>query len=227
MKAITIIISMLVLSACASTQNLAVSPDTLGTMQGKSVTVIQPESPGFVAMTSGKGMFAVAGVGAAVAAGNKMVSENGIVDPAMTISRTLAAGLANDYGLKVVGESVLATSDSVDALVSLADGSDYALEVATSGWSYIYDGFNFGDYYVGYSSKLRLIDVNTAKVISTGFCAYDAKKAGKAPVSHDMLLAENAAYIKQEFVDAADQCVRDFAVELFAISPQSVARYIP
>lgn len=227
MKNLPILVSILLLSACASTQNIAVSPDALTAMQGKTVTVIPSESPGFVAMTSGKGMFAVAGVGAAVAEGNKMVRESGIEDPALTISRALAAGLANDYGLQLAGESDVATSDGIDTLVALAVGSDYALEVATNGWSYIYDGFNFGDYYVGYSSKLRLVDVNSAQVVSSGVCAYDAKKAGKSPVSHEKLLADNAAYIKQELADAASLCIQDFAAELFSMSPQSVARHTP
>lgn len=227
MKVLTIIATMLLLSACASTQNVAVAPEVLSAMNGSSLTLIQRESPGFVAMTSGKGMFAVAGVGAAVAAGNKMVRENDVKDPAMAISRSLAASLATDYGLQVQGESDVASTDNVDELVALADGSDYALEVATNGWSYIYDGFSFGDYFVGYSSKLRLIDVSAAKVISSGFCAYDAKKAGKAPVTHETLLAEQAAYIKQELADAASQCIRDFATEIFSISPQSLAQQRP
>lgn len=223
MKSLSLFAAMLLLSACASTQNLAVSPDALQAMQGKSLVLIQAETPGFVAMTSGKGMFAVAGVGAAVAEGNKMVRENGISDPAMQISQTLAAGLASDYGLQVHEDARAANTDDIDAVVSLADGNDFALEVATNGWSYIYDGFNFGDYFVGYSSKLRLIDVRSAKVISSGLCAYDAKKAGKAPVSHEALLADEAAYIKQELSDAASICVQEFAANLFSLSPTTVA----
>lgn len=225
MRVLSLIVACALLGACASTQNLAVSPDTLDSMQGKSLVLIQRESPDFVAMTSGKGMFAVAGVGAAVSAGNEMVRENNVVDPAMNISRTLAQNLASNYGVTLRGETDMAGSGSVDDLVELASGSDYALDIATNGWTYIYDGFNFGDYFVGYSSKLRLIDVTTGEVISSGFCAYDAKKAGKAPVSHDTLLAHNAAYIKQELADAADLCIQEFTANLF--SAPSVARHAP
>ncbi|MBT8097039.1 MAG: hypothetical protein HKN35_09760 [Woeseia sp.] len=225
MKAVSLVFAFVLLSGCASTQNLAVSPNTLETMQGKSLTLIQRESPNFVAMTSGKGMFAVAGVGAAAVTGNKLVKENNIVDPAMNISRTLAENLANNYGIALRGETTIAKSDSVDELVKLANNSDYALDVATHGWSYIYDGFKFGDYFVGYSSKLRLIDVNTSEVISSGLCAYDAKAAGKSAVAHETLLANNAAYIKQELVDATDRCVQEFSANLF--SAPNVARNIP
>ena len=225
MKAAILVISCLMLCACASTQNLAVSPDVLQAMQGKSLVLIQRESPDFVAMTSGKGMFAVAGVGAAVSAGNEMVRENDIVDPAMGISRRLARSLTSDYGATLLGETAAAESDSVAALAEMAGSGDYALDVVTNGWSYMYDGFNFSDYFVGYSSKLRLIDVRTAQVVASGFCAYDAKKAGKSAVSHETLLADGAAYIKQELADAASGCATEFAVNVF--SAHSVARHTP
>lgn len=216
MKALSLVLATLLLGACASTQNLAVSPDTLASMQGKSLILVQRESPNFVAMTSGKGMFAVAGVGAAVLAGNKLVEENEIADPAITISRNLARGLAQEYGVTLQGETEVVPADKADNLGDLAKGSDYALDVATHGWSYMYDGFKMGDYFVGYSSKLRLIDVNSGQVLSSGLCAYDAKKAGKTAVPHEALLSDNAAYIKQELADATNLCVEEFASNLFA-----------
>lgn len=224
MKAVSMVVVFLLLGACASTQNMAVSTSTLSSMHGKSVTLIQRESPSFVAMTSGKGMFAVAGVGAAAAEGNKMIRENGIVDPAMTISRVVAESLATDYGLTLQGETDVVETDSVEMFIEKSGDSDYALDVVTNGWGYMYDGFNFGDYFVGYSSRLRLIDVRTSEVISSGFCAYDAKKSGKSPVSHEKLMAENARYIEQELSAAADHCIQEFATNLFATSQQAVAQ---
>ena len=225
MKALPLVLASLLLGACASTQNLAVSPDTLASMQGKSLIVVQRESPSFVAMTSGKGMFAVAGVGAAAVAGNKMVKETGIVDPAMKISRDLANGLAQANGMTLSGVTDAVPSGKVDSVGAVAKGSDYALDVVTNGWSYMYDGFNMGDYFVGYSSKLRLIDVKSGQVISAGLCAYDAKKAGKSAVSHETLLSDNAAYIKKELADATVLCVEEFASKLF--TAPAMAKRIP
>ena len=194
-------------------------------MQGKSIILIQRESPSFVAMTSGKGMFAVAGVGAAAVAGNKLVEETGIVDPAMIISRKLAQGLAEEYGVTLSGETDVVPTDRADSLGAVANDTDYALDVATNGWSYMYDGFNMGDYFVGYSSKLRLIDVKSGEVISSGMCAYNAKEAGKTAVSHETLLSDDAAYIKQELEDATQLCVQEFASNLF--SSRAVASHTP
>ncbi len=215
MKMYFAVAACLLLSACATTQDVAVSTDTLQSMQGKSLVLVKSESPSFVAMTSGKGMFAVAGVGAAANAGNKLVRENNIEDPAITISRELAKSLAREYGLAVQGESDIVESGDVVNVINAANGSDYALDVTTHGWSYIYDDFKFGDYFVGYSSKLRLIDVKSGEVVSSGLCAYDAKQAGKSAVSHETLLMDNAAYIKKELADATSHCVDQFAGGLF------------
>lgn len=216
MKNIGLALAGLAIVGCASTQNVAVAPETLSNLEGKSLTLVQRESPSFVAMTSGKGMFAVAGVGAATAAGNKLVKEKDIADPALTIGQSLAQNLSDEHGVVVRGKSAgVADSNDVTEIVEQAKGSDYALDVVTNGWSYMYDGFNFGDFYVGYSSRVRMIDVATAKVISNGFCAYDAKKAGKGPVSHDTLLENDAAYIKRELADATDLCIEQFSANLF------------
>ena len=75
MKTIIAVILCLSLIGCAGAPTQRISDDTMSSLEGKSVTVVQRESPSFVAMTSGKGMFAVAGVGAAAVAGNRLVEE--------------------------------------------------------------------------------------------------------------------------------------------------------
>ncbi|MBT8149686.1 MAG: hypothetical protein KJO24_07115, partial [Gammaproteobacteria bacterium] len=171
MKKILLSVLIITLASCASTRNMPLSGEALTQVQGQSLTVVERESPAFVAMTSGKGMFAVAGVGAAVAAGNKLVEENSIEDPAKSIGAALATQLHKQHGLHFAGVSAsVAKSDKLSAISQLAGNSKYALDVATNGWSYMYDGFNFSDYYVGYSAKIRLIDVVNGKVVSSGMC---------------------------------------------------------
>ena len=147
MRTFSLIAACGVLGACASTQNTPVSSEVLASMDGKSFVLIERQSPDFVAMTSGKGMFALAGVGAAVTAGNRLVRDNNVRDPAMTISRALADDLVTDHGMTFTGETEIADTGRVGDLIALADGSDYALDIVTNGWTYMYDGFNFGDYF--------------------------------------------------------------------------------
>lgn len=215
MKTIIAAILCLTLIGCAGVPTQRISDDTMSSLKGKSVTLVQRESPSFVAMTSGKGMFAVAGVGAAAAAGNSLVEEAQIEDPATAIGVALGQELAAKHGVSIVSQSdAVVNSDKVADIVQVAAGADYALDVVTHGWSYMYDGFNFSDYFVGYSSRLRLIDVNTSTVLASGLCAYDAKKAGKSAVSHETLTADNAAFIKQELSAATGVCVQQFSANV-------------
>lgn len=207
MKKLLLLVISLSLAGCAATQNKPMDASTMAALKGKSLILVKRESPSFIAMTSGKGMFAVVGVGAAAAAGNELVRENKIVDPAMTIATSLGQTLNTRYGLRVAGKtSAVADSDDLNKIVELAGNSDYALDVVSTGWMYIYDGFKFSDYFVRYTAKLRLIDVRTSTVVSSGVCAYDPKNAGKPAVTHEKLLQNNAAYIKQELSDATKFC---------------------
>ncbi len=201
---------------CAGTQKKAVDQSILPTLKGKSIVQVQRESPTFVAMTSGKGMFALAGVAAAAAEGNQLVKNNQIKDPALSIGESVSAALVANYGLVDKGQSdaVLDTND-IAQIATQAEDSDYALDVATNGWSFIYDGFRFSEYIVGCSVKLRMIDVQKAKPIAEGICAYDTKTAGKPNVSYETLLENDAAYIKQTLADASKFCSEKFLTELF------------
>ncbi len=204
------------LAGCAGPKNMAINQSVLPTLKGKTLSLVAHESPSFVAMTSGKGMFAVVGVGAAVAAGNQMVKDDEIMDPAENISKLLADNLVTRYGLSNKGiASDKADSTDLADILALAGESDYVLDVETNGWSFIYDGFNFSDYLVGYSVKMQLIDVANTTPVVQGFCAYDTKTAGKQLVSYETLQENNAAYIKQALDDAKTFCVDKFKKELF------------
>ncbi len=216
MKKAVLAVLFVSLVACAGPGKIPIDQAMSPTLKGKSLSLVTHESPGFVAMTYGKGMFAVAGVGAAVAAGNELVKESRIVDPAQKIGNLLTQHLGSRYGLSVKGQSSKkAESYDIAEVVKLAGGSDYVLDVATNGWNFIYDGFHFSDYLVGYSVKVRLIDVANAKTIAEGFSTYDTKSAGKPPVSYEKLLENNAAYIKEALEDATAHCVEKFKTELF------------
>jgi hypothetical protein len=167
-------------------------------------------------MTSGKGMFAVVGVGAAVKAGNALVKEKNIEDPALKISRSVAHALKSRYGVQLKGISrEVVKDDDVAAIARRAAGQDYVLDVGTNAWSFIYDGFHLSDYLVGYSAKLRLIDVKAQKVLAEGVCVYDWKKAGKPTVSYEELMANDAAVIKKHLAESVDFCTHYYLKTLF------------
>lgn len=214
MKKLVPLVACFFAFGCANTTSLPLAPETVSSLNGKTVTVVARDQPSFVAMTSSKGMFAVAGVGAAVVAGDDLVEESKISDPAIGIGDALAKTLKKKRGIKAAGRSdALSESSDAEDIAQLARGSDYALDVVTNGWGYIYDGFSFSDYFVNYSSSIRLIDTKSSEVVASGYCVYDAKKAGKPAVSHDTLIANDAAYIKQELKEAAGACIEKFSSE--------------
>ena len=216
MTRLFVLLCILILSSCAGTQTVPLDKALLPALKSNKLTLITHESPSFVAMTSGKGMFAVVGVGAAVSAGNQLVKDNQIEDPAAEIGRQLALDLDVRLGLEVdSGKSMKVESTEIADIAKAASGKDYALDVETVGWSFIYDGFSFSEYIVGYSVKTRLIDVKKKKAVSKGMCSYDTKSAGKPNVSYETLVENDAAYIKQALQDATVFCVEKFKKEIF------------
>lgn len=215
MKQLAFLLLILNIAGCADTQKRPLDSSASSTIRGKTLILVHGESPDFVAMTSGKGMFSVIGVGAAVAEGNRLVEEKKIDDPAIKISETIANVLTDRYDMQNQGRTTTASSSgNVEDIAKKANGYDYALEVTTNGWQYIYDGFNFSDYFVGYTAKIRLIDVSKSNIIANDYCIYDSKKFGKSPVTHDELLENDAAYIKKELVSAAQYCADQFQASI-------------
>jgi len=216
MKKILFAVVFLFLVGCASTKNVAIDKAVAPTLKGQSVTLVQHKSPSFIAMTSGKGMFALAGVAAATASGNELVKKDNITDPATDISTDLANELNSRYGLINKGTcNQIADSKAMPAVTKLAEGSNFTLDTISTGWGFFYDGFKFSDYYVVYSANFRLIDVASSKVISEGNCVYNSKKAGKPTVEHNVLLESNSAYIKQCLEEAKTLCTEKIKNELF------------
>ena len=216
MKAVALAVLFLSLIGCATTKNVAIDKAVAPTLKGKTVTLVEHKTTSFMALTAGKGMFAMIGVAAAIESGNKLVKECNIEDPASDISLNLAQELNSRYGLINKGQSnQVVDSKEVQKITKLAQGSDYTLDVMTTGWGFIYGGFKLSDYHVNYSGNFRLIDVAKSKIISEGICIYDTKKAGKPAVKYDDLLENNAAYIKQCLEEAATFCTDKISNELF------------
>jgi hypothetical protein len=215
-KGILLIVICIGLSACASTKNIPMSANHLTQLEGKTIQIAVRESPSFIALTSGKGMAGVFGVVAAASEGSEFVETNKIVDPAGQIASTLVKTLAERHTLRPKGKVSVVDTASIPKILEMTNEGDYVLDLMSNGWGYMYDGFGFSNYYVTYSAKLRLIDAQSKKVISSGFCPYHGKKIGKKPVTHDTLIADGGVFIKQELLDATKYCIELFEGALFS-----------
>jgi hypothetical protein len=174
-------------------------------LKGKTLAVSHRAKPDFGAMTAGKAMFGLFGAAAMISAGNKIVSDNNIDDPAPLISDPLRAALVGKYGLAATtGEGPVADSMDTKKLATQYANADYLLDVQTVNWSFVYRP-NLTHYRVIYSVKVRLIDTHAAKLLSEAFCVRKDDD-DKSPPTHDELLANGAAILKTRLHDDALAC---------------------
>lgn len=200
----------LLLGGCVSTQNVKADMAALRTAAPATVVVSSRAKPDFAAMTAGKASFGLIGAMAMISAGNAIVEENGVEDPAAYIGTALANDLSARLGATTVDNGgTLATGTKPGELAKLYPGADLVLDVQTVNWSFAYFPTDWNSYRVIYSAKLRLIDTRTGSLKAEGFCARVPEQAADAP-SRDQLLADQAAALKRELRAAAEHCIGEF-----------------
>ena len=210
MRLSVLAVGVLTLTSCVSTKIVPIQQDRMANLQGSTITVSTREKPSFGAMTAGKATFGLLGAAAMISAGNEIVKKNAIEDPAVSIARELADSFASANAMTVVPtEGVLAKSTNPAELARQYSAADILLDVQTVNWSFAYFPTDWNNYRVIYSAKARLIDTRTRKVLAEGFCSRVPEKTDDAP-SHEELLANQAARLKQELEAAAQHCVSEF-----------------
>jgi hypothetical protein len=205
---IVLVASVVTLGGCVSTKIVPLQPGRMASMEGKTLAVAKHEKPSFTAMTAGKALFGMIGAVAMIAKGNSIVQENNVVDPAGYIAKELAGDLATAHSMTVAPAE---------------GGADFLLDVKTVNWSFVYFATAPTRYRVIYSTKLKLTDTRSGKVLAEGFCARIPKKSDGAP-GYEELLADQAARLKQELTAGADQCIGEFRTKVFRSSGVMSAR---
>jgi hypothetical protein len=216
--ALSMMATSLLLVGCVSTKNVKADVEMLRADQPATVTVSARKKPDFTAMTAGKA--AIGGLIGAIAmikAGNDIVEENDVQDPASYIGAELAKSLTESLGVQLVDNGgKLAASGKPGDLAKVYDNAHLLLDVQTVNWSFTYFPTDWNNYRVVYSAKLRLVDTRTGKLRAEGFCARVPEKSDGAP-SRDQLLADNAALLKNELKVAADYCIGQFKTNVLGV----------
>lgn len=201
--AVAAIAAMLV--GCAPVPTKSIN-STAG-LQGKRLVVTSHPIPDFSAGTAGKAMFAMVGAIAMIHAGNEMVRQDQIEDPAIRIGQRLSTDLAKTQGVIVLPPNGLVTSsDDPAALIKTYPGADLLLDVKTYAWSYVYYPTKWGSYRVNVDANVRLLDGKTGEIIAQQTCKIDPTDPNNPP-SLDALRANQSALLKQLLGKAADMCV--------------------
>lgn len=207
MKRIFLVVSALALAGCGSIPVVKPAASALDAYHGQKLTVVTYEIPSFVANTAGGAAFGVIGALASISAGEHLVAENHIADPADAMATKLSGDLAQELkpsDVQVV-TGVKRSADSPDAVAKLATSGGVVLDVQTLGWMFIYFPLNWGHYTVVYSARARLIDAPTGKLIAQVPCTYNSDSE-KTAATYDELTASQAALLKQKLATGGSAC---------------------
>lgn len=202
-KLVWLALASLVVSGCVSTKSVSMSDGVRQALADRPVhPTTRAEPPAFAAQTAGKAMFGGIGAAAMIKAGNDLVRENDITDPAPGISQALAAEVAARFSAHAA--EAVAMEDGNP----LTPTAGYVVDVRTVNWSFIYFPTDWDNYRVIYSAQMRVLDPEGA-VVAQEFCSRVPEYSEDAP-TYDQLLADGAARLKQEIAIAGDHCLAQF-----------------
>ena len=174
-----ILLLVIPLAAMAKDKNkITPLPESaVAALNGKSVTITRHDKASFTAFTAGKAAFALLGAGAMIAAGNQIVKENEIADPADVLERELAAAIIKQYGLQLkAGSSPVIKASKPKDIAATQSDVDYILDLQSTGWMFAYIPTDWDSYWIGYSTRAQLINRVSGKALAVGTCYSDTQK---------------------------------------------------
>ncbi|MDG9671275.1 hypothetical protein ONV78_26310 [Hahella sp. CR1] len=197
----------LIFTGCTTVKHIPLSESQSQELKGKTVVTSNYKMPDFAAITAGKAVFGVVGAAATISAGNAIVAENEIPDPALAIKAGLIEKMKISRGVVVQEDSgVESSSDSLSDLVAEHSSSDYILDVKTFNWMFIYYPTDWAHYKITYSARMRLIDTYNKKIISETMCS-SVQGDDNNPPTKDDLLNNKAELLKDYLSKASATCV--------------------
>jgi len=107
----------------------------------------------------------VAGAYAPESDAAKAFDENGLVDPARTISRQLSQDLEQHFGLRHGSRRISFDSDDVTTIAVAAPDADLVIDIWTDAWSLEQIREDLTKFHLHYAASLRLIDARAVRAI--------------------------------------------------------------
>lgn len=210
-------------SVAAKDKMIPLADADAAALNGKTVALTVHERPSFSAMTAGKASFGLFGAAAMISAGNKLVDENKVQDPAGIVRDHLAAALRTAHAVSLLEPDATPTkATKPKELAALHPEADYVLDVRSGGWMYAYFPSKWGTYWVGYSVQAQLVDTKTGRQISNAACNANTRENPKPP-SLDQLHANEAQLLKDVTASLGWVCVQLLSKEQFRFAPEQIA----
>jgi hypothetical protein len=225
----------LVLATCTASPSwarqkpLPLPEATAATLSGKTLAVTRrAEKPSFIAATAGKATFALLGVAAMAAEGNRIVRDNSIADPADTVEAELVPALVKQYGVKLTPASghAITPGNDLKQIIAAAPGVDWILDIRSVGWNFNYYPTHWGTYWVGYGVQVQLVDAKSGTVVSDMPCGANTQK-NASPPSKEALLDNGAQLLKDVLTSGGWTCALLLAKEQFRIAPENLPEMPP
>lgn len=220
-----------VAAGCVSVQEIPMTAASTDLVRGRELSLSVRDKPDFGAMTAGKmaggALFgalggAIAG-SAMVSAGNELVAQNAIEDPAEKIGAMLGATLRAKLDARPVAFRTRLASDEVAEISKSPSGTDLVLDVRTIGWGFVYFPTSWSKYRVLYSARARLLDARKGHVLAESGCAMPVAEDADIAPTYDELLANGASRLKGELQRGADYCAGQFASKMFSLTVVAAA----
>lgn len=215
-------LALATLPAVAKNKVEALAPAAAAALQGKTVALTSHETPDFAAMTAGKATFAMFGAFAMIKAGNDLVRENQIADPALTVRDQLAAGLRDAYGATLLPADTAPTkAKKPKELAASHTDADYVLDVRTRNWMYVYYPGDWNNYHVVYSVSVQLVSKD-GRQLSEAVCTAGSQPE-KTPPTREQLHADGAKLLKDYNTALAWNCVQALGPAQFGIAADKLS----
>ena len=205
------------MAVAAKDQLITLSEADATALHGKTLALTLHERPTFIAMTAGKATFALLGVGAMAVAGNKLIDDNHVADPAGLIRTSLSDLLRDVDGMQPMAVDATPTKAEKPAQIAATHPeADYVLDVRSGGWNYVYFPAQWGHYWVGYSVQVQLIDTKSSRQVSNAACNTNTH-ANPNPPSREQLDGDGAKLLKDVTAGLGWMCVQLLAKDQLRI----------
>ncbi len=225
------------LAASVHAEDTAIDAPTLAGYADKSLAIVTQSQPRIGLVTAGSygGTVSTQGIGvlgAALLVGiangltqanyakarDKLVSqtETGFADHARGIAQALAGALKTRYGTPVLPDAEIAAGNTVEAVVAAAPTAQWILEVQTTSWGMLYFPTDWSHYHVNYSSRLRVIDASSKRILATSSCTI--KQGDTRRPNIEQLATRDASLLRYYFQQAQFDCADQFATKVFGLA---------
>jgi hypothetical protein len=188
----SLVAGLIAFAGCAAVPADGGTRDATATaLERKTLAIEVGETPNFYADTPDRRFFGILGVFSMASAGNQLVKELGITDPAREMADALRADLGRRFQL--------VPSDAGDRT------ADLQLQIRTVTWDFRPYRNDAQRSYVVYAARLVLTDVASGRTIQSARC--QSAPAGPDDLaSVPDLLQDGGQRLRTELREAAGQC---------------------